>query len=204
MVAKEPYTHKERLGSHARGLSSPFLKLLQRPFVHSFGSPRVRKTQCGSSRLPENTMISKSIIDTDFPKVSPLALVEQAARCMRDNHLHALPVVEGNRFRGIIACEDLVYRGIADGEDWFLARVEHYMTSDPDIALVTDGVATVHSAMRAGQHRWLPVIKANEEYQGVVRLEPLEKELRRRESSLPKANFGSPTSTSLAVVGSNK
>ncbi|RIV84608.1 CBS domain-containing protein [Aurantiacibacter zhengii] len=119
-------------------------------------------------------MISKAQTEVDFPKVSPLALVEQAARLMRDHRLHALPVVEGRQLKGVIACEDIVYRGIADGDDWFLAHVEDYMTTDPDVAFVTDGISTIQAAMRVGRHQWLPVVSADDEYQGVVILSALE------------------------------
>ena len=119
-------------------------------------------------------MISRDLTEADFPKVSPLALVEQAARMMRDSRLHALPVVEERQLKGVIACEDIVYRGIAEGDDWFLAHVEDYMTKDPDVALVTDEVSTVHAAMRAGRHQWLPVVSADEEYRGVVKLSALD------------------------------
>ena len=119
-------------------------------------------------------MTFKELIDPEFPSVSPLALVEQAACLMRDNQLHAIPVVDGEYLKGVIACEDLVYRGIADGEDWFLARVENYMTRDPDVALDTDDPSTIHAAMRAGRHDWLPVVTVDEEYRGAISLNVLE------------------------------
>lgn len=119
-------------------------------------------------------MISTELIETDFPKVSPIALIEQAARMMRDNHLHALPVVDGSMLKGVIACEDIVYRGIASGEDWFLTHVEDFMTRDPIAVSVTDDISDVQALMKAGQHQWLPVVSVDKEYLGVVKLRALE------------------------------
>lgn len=116
-------------------------------------------------------MIPNDLIDTHFPQISPIALVEQAARLMRDNRLHALPVVENGKLKGIIACEDIVYRGIAEGEDWFLAHVEDFMTHDPNFASLTDELSTTRALMRAGGHKWLPVVNTDREYYGVVRSE---------------------------------
>lgn len=113
-------------------------------------------------------MIPYDLIDPNFPQISPIALVEQAARLMRDKGLHALPVVENGKLKGIIACEDIVYRGIAEGEDWFLARVEDFMTRDPNIASHTDELSTIFSLMKAEGHKWLPVVNAEMEYYGVV------------------------------------
>ncbi len=118
-------------------------------------------------------MIPNDLIDTDFPQISPIALVEQAARLMRDNRLHALPVVENGNLKGIIACEDIVYRGIAEGEDWFLAHVEDFMTRDPNFALISDELSTIRALMRAGRHKWLPVVNKKREYYGVLKSEAL-------------------------------
>lgn len=128
-------------------------------------------------------MIATELIETDFPEVSPLALIEQAARMMRDNHLHVLPVVEEAKLRGVIACEDIVYRGIASGDDWFLTHVEDFMTRDPNIVLVTDEVSDVRALMKAGQHEWLPVVSAKEEYLGVVKIRALESQVFREQNS---------------------
>ncbi|QZD90013.1 CBS domain-containing protein [Qipengyuania aurantiaca] len=125
------------------------------------------------------------MIEEDFPNVSPIALVEQAARLMRDNSLHALPVVEGKGLRGVIACEDIVYRGIADGEDWFFAHVEDYMTRNPNVALNTDDNSSLIALMKAGRHKWLPIITANREYLGVIKLAVLERFAPDMESAFP-------------------
>ncbi|EDL48553.1 hypothetical protein ED21_30149 [Erythrobacter sp. SD-21] len=94
---------------------------------------------------------------------------------MRENYLHALPVVEGDQLKGIVSCEDIVYRGIAKGDDWFLAHVEDYMTRDPNAALVTDDIFTLSALMKAGCHRWLPVVRADRDYLGVIRLSVLKR-----------------------------
>ena len=128
-------------------------------------------------------MIATELIETDFPEVSPLALIEQAARMMRDNHLHVLPVVEEAKLRGVIACEDIVYRGIASGDDWFLTHVEDFMTRDPIVISVTDEISDVHALMKAGRHKWLPVVSAKEEYLGVVKIRALESQVFREQNS---------------------
>lgn len=128
-------------------------------------------------------MIPGDIIEPNFPKVSPLALIEQAARLMRENRLHALPVVDGEQLIGIIACEDIVYRGIAAGEDWFLAHVEDFMTRDPNVALVTDDTSSIHALMKAGRHKWLPVISADNEFLGVITLAAVESIVPHEENS---------------------
>ena len=128
-------------------------------------------------------MIATELIEADFPKVSPIALIEQAARMMRDNHLHVLPVVEEAKLRGVIACEDIVYRGIAAGDDWFLTHVEDFMTRDPNVVLVTDEVSDVRALMKAGHHQWLPVVSTKDEYLGVVKMRALESQMFREQNS---------------------
>lgn len=128
-------------------------------------------------------MIPSDLIETQFPKVSPIALIEQAASLMREHGLHALPVVEGSQLKGVIACEDIVYRGIADGDDWFLAHVEDYMTRDPNVALVTDDTRSVHALMKAGRHQWLPVLSGDKEYLGAIKLSAVESTVSYQENS---------------------
>lgn len=120
-------------------------------------------------------MIPSDLIESNFPTVSPIASVEQVAGVMRDNDLHALPVVEERDLKGVVSCEDLVYRGIADGEDWFLSRAEDYMTRDPNVALVTDSISSIRALMRIGRHRWLPVISADKKYLGAIKMSALER-----------------------------
>lgn len=129
-------------------------------------------------------MISDDMIEPNFPTISPLAFIEQAARLMRENRLHALPVVDGKQLVGIIACEDIVYRGIAAGEDWFLARVDDYMTRNPNIALVTDDNSSIHALMKAGEHKWLPVVSTNKQFLGVITLPAVESRVSHEKRSL--------------------
>lgn len=119
-------------------------------------------------------MIPADIIQTDFPKVSPICLVEEAARIMRDHGLHALPVVERDRLNGVIACEDIVYRGIADGIDWFFAHVEDFMTAEPKAAFASSSVIETKALLDAERLDWLPVLDENRKYVGVIRLQSLE------------------------------
>lgn len=108
------------------------------------------------------------IARTDYPTVSPRMDIIGCARLMREYDLRLLPVVEAGGLVGVISITDIVFRSIADGVDWFLARVSDFMTKDP---VVCDGESTPPQALSLIQTidlAALPIVDGEGAYRGIV------------------------------------
>lgn len=100
--------------------------------------------------------------------VSPLSLVENAARRMRDGNCGALAVAEGNRLVGIITDRDIVLRGVAEGKEGFLSRVSDFMTRDVIHCHADDDLADAVERLQALGVQRMPVLNDAGHYAGML------------------------------------
>ena len=110
----------------------------------------------------------EAVARLDIPTISPIVSIEECARLMRDSGHRLLPVVEGAQLRGIISLSDIVFRSIAEGSDWFLARTRDFMTCDV-ICCETSmtGSEALDRFDRAGQIK-LPLVDRESIYRGML------------------------------------
>lgn len=107
---------------------------------------------------------------TDVVTVAPSATLVEAARAMERANIGMLPVVDGQRVRGVITDRDIVLRGIARDADLSSTRVEQCLTEDvicarPDWS--TDQAMKAMADARVGR---LPVVDKTDRLVGVVTL----------------------------------
>jgi len=94
----------------------------------------------------------------DVARIGPEATVSEAARRMRERHVAALLVMEGERLVGIVTERDIVYRVVAEGRDPQAVCVREIMTPDPITARPDDRAIDALDRMRQGHFRHLPVV----------------------------------------------
>lgn len=88
----------------------------------------------------------------------PDLLLAEAARVMIDERIGSIGVVEGGRLVGILTDRDLV-RAAASGVDPGGARVQDWMTPDPDCLSPDTDVEDAAEWLLATGYRHLPVVE---------------------------------------------
>lgn len=89
---------------------------------------------------------------------APSMTLAEAARFMLDQGVGSLGVLEGGRLVGILTDRD-VLRSLAGEADPHVARVEEWMTVDPDIIEPDTEVAEAANWLLATGYRHLPVVE---------------------------------------------
>lgn len=94
--------------------------------------------------------------------------IRQAARLMKENDCGSLPVVDGNRVRGMITDRDIVIRLIAEGRNPVDAKVSDAMTSEAHSVRENESLDRVFRLMSQKQVRRVPVVNDRDELIGIV------------------------------------
>ena len=119
------------------------------------------------SRRVGDVMI-KSVIT-----IEPSASLVEAARRMRAANVGLLPVVDGERLRGVITDRDLVVRALAEGATPSATRVDDYITHDVVAARPDWSVDEAREQMALRRIGRLPVTDTAGRLVGVVTLSSL-------------------------------
>lgn len=107
----------------------------------------------------------RDFMTTDLVTVNAQAEIAEAARLMRDADVGVLPVVDGERVRGVITDRDIVVRGIAEGKS--AARVGDIMREGLVSLSPDDDEEHAEKLMSDNDVRRLPVLE-NGKLVGIV------------------------------------
>jgi CBS domain-containing protein len=112
------------------------------------------------------------------------ATVLEAARCMAERNIGAIPVLENNRLVGIVSERDVIRRVVADKLDPGTIQVEEIMTRELVVADASETEESCLRKMKAAHCRHLPVV-SGETLVGILSLRDLlQVELTEREEKL--------------------
>lgn len=135
-------------------------------------------------------------IETQQPKVvNPQCTLIEAAQMMKQLDVGALPVCDGERLVGIITDRDITVRGLAQGCNPHLTRVQQIMTRQIIYCREDQDVKEVAQLMEHKQIRRVPVLDDNKRLVGIISLgdlavrthnEPLAGEVLERISEKPE------------------
>jgi CBS domain-containing protein len=137
--------------------------------------PRPRRRTIAVSRAPVTRpdVRVKDVMVGDVVTIEALATLLDAARRMRDANVGMLPVVDGDRLRGVITDRDIVVRAVAEGVPPGSMPVHECLTerviaAGPDWSL--DRAMEAMAGRKLGR---LPVVDDRERVVGVVTLSSL-------------------------------
>jgi CBS domain-containing protein len=102
--------------------------------------------------------VSEVIADRPPVTVRGEITVSDAARLMKQHHVGALMVVEGDRLTGIFTERDVVFRVLAEGRDALATRVFDVMTASPRTIDPDKTVEHALMLMYDGGFRHVPVV----------------------------------------------
>lgn len=91
--------------------------------------------------------------------VTPETPVDEVARRLREDHVAAALVMEGERLVGIVTERDITYRVVAENRDGREVRAREIMTPDPVTGRPEMTAAEALDLMRKGHFRHLPVLR---------------------------------------------
>ena len=84
--------------------------------------------------------------------------IEQAAKLMKEKHVGALLVMEGERLAGIFTERDALFRVIAEGRDPAKTRLHEVMTANPRTITPDRPFGHALHLMHEGGFRHVPVV----------------------------------------------
>jgi CBS domain-containing protein len=116
----------------------------------------------------EVIMQLSQIISHDVKTISPEASIRDAAMCMREADIGALPVCDGQKLVGMITDRDIAVRAIAQGEDPEQCRVSDAMTSDVIYCYEDEDVEQAVKIMEQKQLRRLPIVNRDKQLVGIL------------------------------------
>jgi CBS domain-containing protein len=112
----------------------------------------------------------KAIIgDRNTTVVDPLASIADAARCMAERSIGAVPVVDGDRLVGVFSERDVLTRIVAAGRDPATTCVGDVMSTDLVVAEVNESYEACLGRMQQARVRHLIVLD-NGRLAGIVSL----------------------------------
>lgn len=100
-----------------------------------------------------------SLMKTHMVTATPDATVAEAARCMAENDIGAVLVIEGDEIRGILSERDVVSRVVAQGKNPAATKVSEVATSEVLAVDVHLHVRECAKLLRDEGIRHLPVTK---------------------------------------------
>ncbi|WP_119167292.1 CBS domain-containing protein [Algihabitans albus] len=129
--------------------------------------------------------------------LSPDATVTEAVRLMRDRHIGAVLILEGQKLRGIFTERDVLTRVVAQERDPATTPVSDVMTPDPDTVAPDDTAIDALDRMSTQGYRHLPVV-ASERVVAIVSIRDLyaavrrslERDLRERDAYIFGESYG--------------
>lgn len=126
-----------------------------------------------------------NLIRTEVPVISDIATIETAARLMQQHNTRFLPVIVGDKLVGTLSSDDILFRGIAQGEDLLWARVRDFMERPAPKCLQSWSVRQSLDMMVREGFSVLPVVDHDERYVGIVAKEDLVEAFDRLPSVVP-------------------
>jgi CBS domain-containing protein len=112
----------------------------------------------------------KDVMTSNVEVVHPDAVVQDAAKKMRDLDVGSLPVCDGQRLVGTLTDRDITIRAVADGRDPKATPVREAMTAQVIYCFEDQPVEEAAKVMRDKQIRRLPVISRDKRLVGIVSL----------------------------------
>ena len=100
--------------------------------------------------------------------VNGAASLLEAAETMKRHRIGCLLVSGGGTLCGIITERDFMLKVVGTGVDLASARVEDYMTTDPESLGPDDSIAFALNRMSLGGYRHVPLVDADNRPVGVV------------------------------------
>ncbi len=112
----------------------------------------------------------RDIMTKNVDVISPETTLEQAARRMKELNVGVIPIVDGDRLKGILTDRDITVRAVALGRDPRNTLAQETMT--PEVVSVFDDQSVEDAAqvMSDFQIRRLPVVDHNNHLVGIVSL----------------------------------
>lgn len=101
----------------------------------------------------------RELMTSDPVVLETTATASDAARCMRDEDIGDVLVVDGPTLRGIVTDRDLTTRVMADDRDASSVTLGDVCTSDPDTVRPDDDAKEVVSRMRRDAVKRVPVVE---------------------------------------------
>ena len=105
--------------------------------------------------------------------VQPKQSVREAARLMRDRHVGAVLVVDGDRPVGIVTDRDVVMRAVIEGRDPNTTPVRDVMSASLTVVGSDQKIDDAVIALRTAGIRRLPIVNAAGKAIGIVTLDDL-------------------------------
>jgi CBS domain-containing protein len=112
----------------------------------------------------------KDVMTSNVEVVHPDAVVQDAAKKMRDLDVGSLPVCDGQRLVGTLTDRDITIRAVADGRDPKATPVRETMTAQVIYCFEDQPVEEAAKVMRDKQIRRLPIINRDKRLVGIVSL----------------------------------
>lgn len=134
----------------------------------------------------------------DVVTIEPTATLREAAERMRETNVGMLPIIAGERLRGVITDRDIVVRAVARGMDPATTRVGECATTEPICALPDWDVDDALRVMADCQIGRLPVVDDTGRLVGVVTLSSLALRSRENQETLETAQAVSKRSARAA------
>lgn len=112
----------------------------------------------------------RELMTPNVEVVAPDAVLQSAAKIMRDLNVGSVPVCNGRKLVGMITDRDIAVRAIADGRDARSTRIEEVMT--PNVIFCYDDQDEQDAALAMEEHqiRRLPIINREKQLVGIVSL----------------------------------
>jgi CBS domain-containing protein len=103
--------------------------------------------------------MSDIVRNQDPVTLPPSAKVREACQCMRDRHIGAVLVTEGDqRLLGIFTGRDAVHRVLAEGKSAARTKLAEVMTHDPDTIPPGKTAIDALRLMEGGRYRHVPIV----------------------------------------------
>lgn len=110
------------------------------------------------------------VMTRDVRVVAPADTVQQAAQCMDELNVGALPVCDGTRLVGMVTDRDIAVRGVAAGKDSGVTAVSEVMSAHVRWCYEDQPLDDVMDEMRDTQIRRMPVVDRQHRLVGIVSL----------------------------------
>lgn len=155
--------------------------------------PRPAETIAGLRPVSESRndrrdpMKIREVMVKEVVTIEPSSTLVDAAKRMRDANVGVLPIVEGERVRGVITDRDIVVRGIATGRDPSTTRVTECATPEVVSARPDWEVEDARRMMAKEHVGRLPVVDESGHVVGMVTLSSLALRSREEKEALDTA-----------------
>jgi len=123
--------------------------------------------------IKEESMSLERFCREPVVTIQPKQSVRDAALMMRDRHVGAVLVVDGDRPVGIVTDRDIVMRAIIEGRDPNTTPVRDVMSGNPTVARSDQKIDDAVIAIRTAGVRRMPIVDAAGKAIGIVTLDDL-------------------------------